>query len=177
MLIFLIPFFYHNRIVKFKLKTISGQEKKITLQINLNKINLLLKFLTDLKMFEINRSKVDINKEKDRKKKKKPRIRDQWQFIQRNSYESSITNNLYIREKNWTIWQKNYSQNAKKMNVMGFVSTICLFGILYLFALHISYADNPIIWDIVIFIFGITFLVGLVFAFNTPEMHDKAEFL
>lgn len=79
--------------------------------------------------------------------------------------------------KNWTIWQKNYSHNAKIMNVMGLVSSICLIGIIYLFALHISFADNQIIWSIIIVIFGITFLVGFVYAFFTPEMRDKPKFL
>ncbi|WP_457557856.1 hypothetical protein [Candidatus Harpocratesius sp.] len=187
LLIFLVPFFYHNRIMKIHIKTFSGKEKTIRTYANLKKINLLFEFLTDMKIFNTSYYKIDINEKKKKSKKKKsvkktektkkPRFFDQWRFVQNNSYKNLVVNDIFIRDKNGNIWDKNYSNRAKIILILGIISTICIFTLLFLTALHYEFSQCPTIWNIFLIILLICIIIGLPLAFLTPEIRDNPEFL
>lgn len=187
LLIFLVPFFYHNRILKIHITTFSGKEKTIRTYGNLRKINLLFEFLTDLKIFNTSHYKIDVNERKKKSKKKKsvkkaektkkPRFFDQWSFVRNNSYQNLVVNDIFIRDKNWNIWDKKYSRRAKIFIILGIISTICTFSLLFLTALHCEFSKCPTIWNIFLIILLICLIIGLPLAFLTPEMRDTSEFL
>ncbi|MHA1584144.1 MAG: hypothetical protein ACTSWL_02730 [Promethearchaeota archaeon] len=175
LMIFLMPYFFHTRMVYISLKTISGNEIHIWLQINLNKVNGIFYFLKEFKNFNVNKTQINFSKLKG-KKYSNP-IRDQWQFQRSNSYQSSISQEFYIRNNDGKILQKSYSKNAKIMIGFGAVSTINLLVIYYLFASHILFAENPVIWYTFIIFGGTSFLIGFIYSFITPEMKKKRELI
>ncbi|MHA1729408.1 MAG: hypothetical protein ACTSWY_11835, partial [Promethearchaeota archaeon] len=168
MLLFAKPYMYHTRSVIFQIKTTTGKAKRIGLKVKLNNINHILNLLTDLKVFDSNRTKVDISKKKNNKKKE--RLREQWQFIHSLSYQSPISSDFFIRDENGAKWHRNYSRNAQIMNAMGVGANICLIGIVFLIALHISFSDNSLIWIMFLALGVVMFCIGFIFVWITPEM-------
>jgi hypothetical protein len=178
MLIFAIPYRYHTRAVTLRIKTITGKAKTLHLRVNLTKLNHLLALLADVSMLEGTRSEVDISKKKMNTKRKQANLRAQWQFLPfLETYRRPTISDFYIRDEHGDRWQKNYSPQAQIMKKVGWGAILSLFGIVFLFPLHISFEDNPLLWTILLVVFGVLFCFGFILAWFTPEMRENSKIM
>ncbi len=171
MMIFLFPYFFNTRWVYISLKMINGKEIHQWMSINLGKMNQIFHLLNDITNYNVSRAQVDFSELKG-KKYRNP-IRDQWVFLRSTRPQDLIPCDIFFRDDLGRYRQKEYSKNAKMMVGFGSVAAFCLLGILYLVAGHVFLEEHPAVWYSFITIGGISFCIGLIYSFITPEMEMK----
>lgn len=169
--LFLTPYFFHTRWVYIQLRSISGKCIHVWVRINLNKVNSLFHFLTNVLNFRMTRNQVNFSELKG-KKYNNP-IRNQWLFEKSSHSQDTESTHPFIYEENGQEWSSPYSSKAKTIFSLGLVWVINFWGLYFLKSENILFHDQPVIWTILISVGVGSFCIGLLLMAFTPEFKQK----
>ncbi|MHA1674467.1 MAG: hypothetical protein ACTSYI_12675 [Promethearchaeota archaeon] len=193
MLIFLKPYLYHTRLVVLRVKTTNNKLYTCRLQINLNKINTLIRMLSEVDGFGVSRSKVHKskmvthlkepkvreNKPKDVINKETRQWRDQWrgqwlsQPVELKRHQQRY--GLLIKDQEGKPWNKEYSHTAHMMQILGFLEVCWLILSLVLYVCYLASIVGRTMLSISLGILGGILVIGFFFMFLTPEMAENSK--